>query len=339
MPEELTTTNNAELVHDPGPARLATQAMRCKPDINQMRLWAELMAVGSFTPAHLVWKADANKTIANCFRVVNQAVLWGMDPFSVADESYVVGGKLAYSGKLVAALVNARAGLKERLKPIYRGQGDALEVTVSGTFAKEKAAREITLSLKQARTKNDIWDRRPEQKLFYCAALEWARRHCPELVLGVSIADEMETIPTNATHVEVSTNGTGAHEIDPQEETPAVVPTMAQDPQERQTLQEALENAPVPLKGDERYPPDERCNLSLIPRLKAAFDLVFVAKGIPSDQEGMNTRRAIVSDTLKRRGVEVLIDLTNAQALEIEKNLNDIAAKIHNAKKAAEQKK
>ena len=56
-------------------------------DVNTLTAIARMMADSSFTPKHLVWSDDPNRTLANCFRVVNQAAMWGMDPFSVADET------------------------------------------------------------------------------------------------------------------------------------------------------------------------------------------------------------------------------------------------------------
>jgi hypothetical protein len=43
--------------------------------------------------------------------VIQQAVRWQMDPFAVAQECSVIQGKLMHSGKLVAAVVNARGNL------------------------------------------------------------------------------------------------------------------------------------------------------------------------------------------------------------------------------------
>lgn len=145
---------------------------------------------GQFTPF------EPEEVKANCFLVVNQSLRWGMDPFAVAPETYVVGGKLAYQGKLVAAVINARAGLQGRLAYSFSGTkgADDFTITVSGTFPGDEKPREITLRVGDAKTENQMWKKDPEQKLVYSGAVKWARRYCPEVVLGVVTDDDIERI-------------------------------------------------------------------------------------------------------------------------------------------------
>lgn len=152
---------------------------------------AKAIARATLTPKHLQGKT-IEETTNNCFRVVNQAVRWGMDPFSVIDETYVVHNRLRYQGKLVAAVINARAGLQKRLEFEYTGTGKDLTVTVIGLFTGETKPRTITLSVEQAMTDNDMWNKDPEQKLAYSGATKWARRHAPEVMLGVLTDDDLE---------------------------------------------------------------------------------------------------------------------------------------------------
>lgn len=165
---------------------------------------AEAMAAASLIPEHLrgtkkggVFTPFSNtETKANCFLVVNQSVRWGMDPFAVAPETYVVGGKLAYQGKLIAAVINARAGLAGRLKYSFSGTKgkDDFTITVAGKFHGDDDASEITLSVGDAKTENQMWRKDPEQKLVYSGAVKWARRYCPEVVLGIVTDDDLERI-------------------------------------------------------------------------------------------------------------------------------------------------
>lgn len=145
---------------------------------------------GNFTPF------EPEEVKANCFLVVNQSLRWGMDPFAVAPETYVVGGKLAYQGKLVAAVINARAGLQGRLTYSFSGDKgkDDFAITVSGTFPGDEKPREITLRVGDAKTENQMWRKDPEQKLVYSGAVKWARRYCPEVVLGVVTDDDIDRI-------------------------------------------------------------------------------------------------------------------------------------------------
>ncbi|SDT85651.1 hypothetical protein SAMN05444156_3248 [Verrucomicrobium sp. GAS474] len=177
------------VVHDDGPNAFLLDTARYE------HIWriATSMAAASLIPKHLKGNT-AEQARANCFLVVNQALRWGMDPFAVAPETYEVGGKLAFQGKLVAAVINARAGLAKRLCYAFTGKGDAMTITVSGTLLGESEPRTITLSVGDAKTENKMWKNDPEQKLVYSGALKWARRHAPEIILGVYSEDDVDRI-------------------------------------------------------------------------------------------------------------------------------------------------
>lgn len=163
---------------------------------------AKLIASSSLVPVHLrcVKGKEGDDlpfdvVVANCFRVVNQAMRWGFDPFAIIDETYMARGKLGYQGKLIAAVVNARGGLSQRLNYSFNdAKGDALEVTVAGTLKGESAPRTATLKVGDAKTDNQMWTRDPWQKLIYSGVTKWARRHCPEVVLGVLSDDDVDRI-------------------------------------------------------------------------------------------------------------------------------------------------
>jgi len=185
------------IVHDDGPnANLFDTAK-----FEQCYRIAQAMSQMSILPEHLKTTGSKNnlkfltpkEIAANCFRIVNQAVRWGMDPYAIIDETYVVAGKLGYQGKLIAAVVNTRArGLKGRLNYEHTGAGDDMEVTVSGNLDGE--VKTITLCVRDAKTQNDMWRTDPEQKLCYSGATKWARRHCPEVMLGILTDDDLDRI-------------------------------------------------------------------------------------------------------------------------------------------------
>jgi len=147
---------------------------------------AEMMAGAKLVPAPL------QKSPADCLMVVMQAVRWSMDPFAVAQECSVIQGKLMHSGKLVAAVVNARGNLSERLSFAYDGEGDKRTITVSGRLHGEATARTVTVRLGDARTVNKVWQTQPDQQLMYHGCRVWARRHTPELMLGVYSPEEFD---------------------------------------------------------------------------------------------------------------------------------------------------
>ena len=156
--------------------------------------FAHAMCRASVLPEHLRTRRIDGKVIpleqdeieANCVMIANQALRWGVDPFAILPSTYVVGGKLGFDGKLIAAIVNQRGGLKGRLSRSYTGNGDNLTVTVSGTLQGEDEPRTVSIRLRDVRTSNEIWRKDPEQKLWYTGATRWARRALSGGVVGDS---------------------------------------------------------------------------------------------------------------------------------------------------------
>jgi hypothetical protein len=160
---------------------------------------AEAMSRASLIPQHLKG-GTREETAANCFLVVNQALRWHMDPFLIAPETYAIQGKLGYQGKLVAAVINTRAGLAEKLSYEFSGTKgtDDFTVTVSGRFEGEAQPRTVSVSVGQAKTQNQMWTKDPEQKLVYTGSIRWARRHKPEIIMGVVTDDDLDAVREQA---------------------------------------------------------------------------------------------------------------------------------------------
>lgn len=147
---------------------------------------AEMMATAKLVPEHL------QGSVGDCFMVVQQAYRWRMDPFAVAQKTFVVSGKLGYEGQLVAAVVNSRAPIVGRLSYEYDGSGENRSVTVSGTLEGDQQPRKLTVRLGDVQTGNKNWTTNTDQMLAYRGARDWARRHTPEVILGVYTQDELE---------------------------------------------------------------------------------------------------------------------------------------------------
>lgn len=240
---------------------------------------ANVMANCALIPEHLLGRVKKGQptemyphaqVIGNCFLITNQALRWGFDPFAVAAETYVVSGKLGFQGKLIAALVNTRANLRTRLKYAFNdGKGDALEVTIIGHFADEDEPRTVTLSVGQAKTSNDIWRSDPHQKLIYSGSIKFARRHCPEIILGVFTDDDLDRMRDSQKSIESeSTNslskliGSGALKGDtpiPEEVDRRTLPKTRRKKDVAETA--SVETTPQPSKEEEQshyeeYPKD-----------------------------------------------------------------------------------
>ena len=124
--------------------------------------------------------------------VMEQAMRWSMSPFAVAMETAFIQGRPMFSGKIVAAAVVSSGAITGRLAYAYEGQGDNRTITVSGTVRGEAEPRTVTVRLADAKTANKVWTSQPDQQLAYHGARVWARRHTPEVMLGVYSEEEFE---------------------------------------------------------------------------------------------------------------------------------------------------
>jgi len=166
---------------------------------------AKLMSVsGAAVPKYLRGNPGA------CLAILSRALRWQMDPYAVAEKSYIAytqGGdeRIGYESQLVHAIVIRWAPLKGRLRTEILGDGDERRCKVTGLFIGESKPHEYiseTLGkLRDARGRNDkgrvkgspLWDDQPEVQLFYSAVRQWARMHCPEVLLGVYTPEEITT--------------------------------------------------------------------------------------------------------------------------------------------------
>ena len=190
------------------PVPILSVPMGITPEnLGQVTELAKLMSVsGAAVPKYLRGNPGA------CLAIISRALRWQMDPYAVAEKSYIAytqGGdeRIAYELQLVHAVVIRWAPLKNRLRTEILGADDARRCKVSGTFKGEPKPHEYiseTLAkLRDARGRNDkgrvkgspLWDDQPEVQLMYSAVRQWARLHCPEVILGVYTPDEINEAP------------------------------------------------------------------------------------------------------------------------------------------------
>ena len=179
-----------------------------------MNQLAEVMASGSCTvPRHLA----GNK--GDCFAIVMQSMMWGMNPFAVAQKTHLVNGTLGYEAQLVNAVVTDHIKGAFRYEwfgpwenvvgkfkwcegkngsryqtPGWKPEDETgCGVTVSATLKGETEPRELSLLLCQATVRNStLWASDPKQQLAYLAVKRWARLYKPGAILGVYSVDELE---------------------------------------------------------------------------------------------------------------------------------------------------
>jgi len=158
-------------------------------DMNAAMQLANMMASGKLVPQHL------QRSPGDCLMVIEQAMRWGMSPFAVAQCTSVIQGKLMFEGKLVSAALHSSGIMASRLEYEFTGEGEKRTVTARGTLRGEDKPREMTCTLKEAKTSNQMWTKQPDQQLVYFATRAWARRHASEVMLGVYSPEEFDASP------------------------------------------------------------------------------------------------------------------------------------------------
>lgn len=161
-------------------------------DMHSAMQLANMMATGKLVPAHL------QRSPGDCLMVIEQAMRWGMSPFAVAQCTSVIQGKLMFEGKLVSAALHSSGIMANRLEYEFTGEGEKRAVIARGVLRGEDKHRDITVTLKEAKTSNGMWTKQPDQQLVYFATRAWARRHAPEVMLGVYSPEEFDAAPTVA---------------------------------------------------------------------------------------------------------------------------------------------
>ncbi len=150
-----------------------------------------------------VTMSDAGAMVGKAFRrnpgacqgIILQAVRWQLDPFAISHEAYLVNDSIGYSGKMIAGVIQANAGLKSKLRVEYGGKiaDGTRRAKIFGTFRGEKKAHElITPIIRTCQGKSPLWKKDPDQQLYYFGARAWARRYAPEVMLGLISTDEAD---------------------------------------------------------------------------------------------------------------------------------------------------
>jgi hypothetical protein len=145
---------------------------------------ARAFADSKMVPEHF------KKSVGDCYIAINLANRFGMDPWTLMQELYIVSGKPMPSGKLATAILNN--SLAEKLRPTYSGEGDERTITLTGRPEGDAEPLSVTLRVKDAKTQNEQWRKNADQMLMYSAARMWGRRFAPDILLGIVFDDEME---------------------------------------------------------------------------------------------------------------------------------------------------
>ena len=175
---------------------------------------AETMAKGTITvPEHL------RGNVGDCLAIVMQAASWKLNPFLVAQKTFMIHGRLSYEAQLVSAIVSSLGILDGRFSYEYLGDWkkiakrpriqkgprgdypvpnwreqdeDGLSIIVKGKLKGDPEMRKHELFLASVWPRNStLWATAPQQQIAYLATKQWVRRYAPDAILGVYTPDEI----------------------------------------------------------------------------------------------------------------------------------------------------
>lgn len=156
-------------------------------DQNFDKLWRMAEALAN---SALSVPKELKGNIGDCLAIVTQAMIWGLNPFAVAQKAHVINGKLGYEAQLVNAVVMQSGAIRGSFS--YEYEGDRCRV---GAVLRGESS--ITwgewLSAASVQTKNSpLWKVNPKQQMGYLQVKNWARAYCPGALLGIYSTDELE---------------------------------------------------------------------------------------------------------------------------------------------------
>jgi hypothetical protein len=183
------------------PAREAAKSIAIRDGGVVLTDWAQQVDYAKYMAAsrHAIPK-HLRDNVGACIAVIDYALRWGFAPYQVARHCYLVNDMLAFESQLVHAVVEKFAELKYRLRPTYEGEGETRTCTITGHFRGEVDPLTYTTpQLGKITPKNSpLWKSDPDQQLFYFATQRWARRYCPDVLLGIYSIDEIKDSPSLA---------------------------------------------------------------------------------------------------------------------------------------------
>lgn len=203
----------------------------------------------------------------DCAALIMICQPYGFNPFMVSWKTYKASknadAPISFEGQLVNAMVNQSAPVKGRLKYTYDGEGQTRRCTVVGID--KETGEEITYTspqIKDIPVKNSpSWKGDPDQQLGYYSARAWARRHFPELLLGVYTREEIEEAPRaprDVTPREAKPGGFAARaQAARQQAEPEDATDAADDPTSDEQHTDTLDGEVLP-NADEDAAPDEQ---------------------------------------------------------------------------------
>lgn len=165
------------------------------------------------TKAKLMLPEHLQGMVGDCLAIASMSMRVGLDPFMVAQKTYVQNKKINFESQLYHAFVQASGLMNGDLQVEYSGEGDDMVCIVTGYLRGDPVPRvlrseplkdlhpghvEKTIEVNGEKIKkkfvkgSPLWDRKPKLQMFYDASRDWVRMYAPRAVLGMQTPYERE---------------------------------------------------------------------------------------------------------------------------------------------------
>lgn len=135
----------------------------------------------------------------NCLIAIDLANRQGLSPMMVMQNLYVVKGKPAWSGSFCAAAING-CGKFTPLEYVFVDEGGGGCFARATRLSNGSVCISDTITIQMAKDEGWLnksgskWKTMPRQMMMYRAASFFARAHCPEVLLGIQTAEEVQDV-------------------------------------------------------------------------------------------------------------------------------------------------
>lgn len=181
--QALTHIDDAPMARDLVPAdrRLLPAPMEQLQEIGAL-----IQSAGALVPDAL------RKDIGACTAVAYMAALHGTDPIATASQVYVISGKLAFMAQYISALIRKHLDCPPSIT--FSGEGAQrfchVVLTMKGVKLEYTSPRVAVITPKNS----PLWKSDPDQQLSYYSIRAAARRHMPQVLLGIYSVEEMQSV-------------------------------------------------------------------------------------------------------------------------------------------------
>lgn len=200
MSEETKVTNSETAVVNTNPNDIMPQAQQYRSMWNDSQMLGQAWRCAEFLSSSALVPETYQRHPENCLIALDLANRSGMSPLTVMQNLYIVKGKPAWAGQFAIALVNASRRFAKPLKPIFFGEeGTNTWGCYMETYDLEGnkvVGAKITIQMAKDEgwygKNGSKWATMPEQMLMYRAGAFFARVHCPDVLYGVQMAEEVK---------------------------------------------------------------------------------------------------------------------------------------------------